>query len=45
MAGLISLTALLSAVLALLRPTRLSAAGALILNGAASAFGWWDLLQ
>ena len=44
MATLMSMTALFSAALALLRPTRLSAIGAVILNGAASAYGWWDLI-
>lgn len=44
MATLMSMTALLSAALALLIPTRLSTVAALVLNGAASAFGWWNLI-
>ncbi len=44
METLMSMTALVSAALALLWPTRLSTVAALILNGAASAFGWWNLI-
>ncbi|TWF43996.1 hypothetical protein FHW37_11784 [Neorhizobium alkalisoli] len=39
---LISMTALFSAALALLNPSRASAASALVLNGVASIYGWWE---
>lgn len=42
MSMLMSMTALFSAALALLNPTRPSAASALALNGVASFYGWWE---
>ncbi|MDR9805718.1 hypothetical protein [Rhizobium hidalgonense] len=41
MNGAISALALLSAALVFIHPTRWAAAGALVLNAAASAHGWW----
>jgi hypothetical protein len=40
-----SMTALMSAALVLLHPTRLFAAGACALNAVASVYGWWDMLM
>lgn len=42
MSTVISMTALTSAALVLVRPTRASAASACVLNAAASVYGWWD---
>jgi hypothetical protein len=44
MSTLISMTALTSAALVLLRPTRWAAAGALLLNLAASVYGWGEFI-
>ncbi len=44
MSTLMSMTALLSAALVLIHPTRASAAGACALNAAASVYGWWEFL-
>lgn len=44
-ATLMSMTALLSAALALPRPTRLSTVAALFVKRAASAFGRWNLIS
>jgi hypothetical protein len=41
--GIVPVMALLSAVLVFVHPTRPAAAGALVLNAVASAYGWWQL--
>ena len=45
MTGLVSFVAILSAVLFVLNPTRSSALSVLVLNAAATGYGWWSLLQ
>lgn len=42
MSTFMSMTALASAALVLMRPTRASAASACGLNAAASVYGWWE---
>jgi hypothetical protein len=44
MSAMMSITALLSAALVLMRPTKASAASAIVLNAAASTYGWWEMI-